>query len=533
MHRLLTLGTSAIALAATPAFARDRQITPYIEVSQVLAADLNGPDDVLTYTAIAAGVDATIQSSRVAVQISYRYEQRIDWSDRLNDAGIHTGLARAAMQVTPNLSVEGGAIAARARSDFRGAAPGNLAGNVSNTSQFYSAYAGPTYVAQVGDATVNAAYRFGYTKVEQPSQPAVLPGQPRRDNYDDSTNHMAVASIGTPAGTILPVGVTASAAWRREDAGQLDQRYEGAYARGDIVAPVSPQVALTAGAGYEKIEISQRDPLLVPGTAEPVIDNNGRFVTDPGSPRRLAYRTDGLYWDAGVIYRPSQRTTLQGRVGRRYNGWSYTGSLSHQLSGRTGLNIGVYDSVDSIGRGLSDALNAMPTSFEVSQDPFGNQFGGCTFGVDGKAAGNCLTPLIGALTTAQFRSRGVTGVLSTEVGPWFLGLGLGYANRRYLVDRSSVYASLFNVSDEIWFGQATIGRELSARSNVSANAYFNYFNSGSVGAPDVTGGGGNASYSYSFGRLGATASVGVYAFDQDGVGKDVSGQALLGMRYSF
>ena len=544
MKTYLLLGGAAVAVAATPADAqRRREITPYIEVGQVLTADLDGPtSDVLTYTSLAAGVDASIQSSRVEVQINYRYEHRFGWDDKVVDGDVHSGLARAAVALTPGLNIEGGALATRARDDIRGDAPGNLAGNVANVSQVYSAYAGPTYAGQLGQTTVNAAYRFGYTKVEEPSLPAFLPGQPRLDNYDDSTNHMGVVSVGARAGTYLPIGFTVSGAWEREDLSQLDQRYDGKYARLDTVLPITNEFALTGGLGYEKIEISSRDP-LVDATGEAVVDNNGRFITDPASPRRLSYETDGLFWDAGVVWRPSSRTTLQARAGRRYDTMSYTGSLSYQMSSRTGLNIGVYDSVDSFGRGLSDGLASLPTSYVATNDPFGDQFGGCVFGAqagadDGvatgtNAAGGCLTPLLGAITTASFRSRGVVGVLSTAAGPWGIGLGLGYTNRKFLVPRSGPASLLANTNDDIYYGQFTIARDLSARSNIAANAYFNYFDSGLPSAPGVFGGGANASYSYNFGRVGATASAGVYTFDSDGFGSDVSGQALLGMRYSF
>ncbi|MES2337595.1 MAG: hypothetical protein V4537_05815 [Pseudomonadota bacterium] len=548
MKYLLLLGTAGLAVVATPADAqRRRQITPYIEVAQVLTADLDGPNsDVLTYSSIAAGIDASVQTARVEVQVNYRYEHRFAWDDDVADNDIHSGLARAAVKLGPGLNIEGGAIAARARDDIRGAAPGNLAGNVANVSQLYSAYVGPTFATHLGETTVNAAYRFGYTKVEEPSLPAFLPGQPRLDNYDSSTNHLAVASIGTRAGTYLPIGMTLSGAWEREDVSQLDQRYDGKYLRGDIVAPITGQLALVGGLGYEKIDISLRDP-LIDGTGFPVIDNNGRFVTDPASPRRLAYQTDGLFWDAGVVWRPSSRTTLQGRVGRRYDTMSYTGSLSYQASDRTGLNIGVYDSVDSFGRGLSDSLATLPTSFTTAADPFGDQFGGCVFGTQGQgtegtgvsggtvisAAGNCLSPILGAITTASFRSRGVTGVLSTLAGPWSLGLGIGYANRTFLVPAAGPASVLNGLNDDLYFGQVTVGRGLGRRSALAANAYVNYFDSGIGGAPNVLGGGANTSYSYNFGRFGATASVGIYGFDQDGVGSDVSGQALLGMRYSF
>lgn len=546
MTRLRTILLGSVAAAttvfATPAAAQrtTRQVTPYVEAAQVLTADLDGPNDVLTYTQLSAGIDASVQNQRVSVQVSYRYDHRIDWQDPVAQGSVHSGLAQASIQLTPALSFEGGALAARARDDIRGAAPG-LAGNSRNISQLYSAYAGPTLVTHLDQTTINAAYRFGYTKVEAPSFDFGIPGQPALDNYDASTNHMAMASIGTRAGTYLPIGLTLSGAWEREDISQLDQRYDGKYARIDAVLPLSPTVALTAGAGYENIRLSARDAVVDPVTGAPVLDNNGRFVTDAASPRRLAYETDGLFWDAGVIWRPSERTTLQGRVGRRYDTTSYTGSFSWAVSNRTGVNIGVYDSIDSIGRGLSDTLAALPTSFVTQPDPFGDQFSGCVFG-DGQSAGGftgvqasggCLTPLLGALTTASFRSRGIVGVVSTVSGPWSLGVGAGYANRSFLVPNSGPAAVLRGIRDDMYFGQVTLGRAFDARSSLTADAYVTYFDSGLGGAPNVLGVGGNTSYSYTFGRLGAIASLGVYAFDQNNVASDVSGQALLGLRYSL
>lgn len=542
LRSLLLASAVTAATIATPAAAQraSRQITPYVEVAQVLTADLDGPSDVLTYTQLSAGIDASVQTQRVAVQVSYRYDHRIDWQDPVTQGNVHSGLAQASIQLSPALSIEGGALAARARDDIRGAAPG-LAGNSRNISQLYSAYAGPTLVTHIDQTTLNAAYRFGYTKVEAPAFDFAAPGQPILDNYDSSTNHMATASIGTRAGTYLPIGLTLSGAWEREDISQLDQRYDGKFGRVDAVLPVTPAVALIGGVGYENIRISARDARIDPVTGAPVIDTNGRFVTDTASSRRLAYETDGLFWDAGVIWRPSERTTLQGRVGRRYDTMSYTGSFSWAVSQRTGINIGVYDSIDSVGRGLSDTLASLPNSFVSQPDPFGDQFSGCVFG-DGQgqggmagvqAAGNCLTPLLGALTTASFRSRGIVGVVSTVTGPWSLGVGAGYANRSFLVPNRGPAAVLRGVKDDMYFAQANVGRAFGPRSALTADAYVTYFDSGLGGAPNVLGAGANTSYSYTFGRLGAIASLGVYAFDQDNLGSDVSGQALLGLRYSL
>ncbi|HWK37021.1 hypothetical protein [Sphingomonas sp.] len=535
MKRLTLIVALGGVAVATPAIARDRQITPYIEVGQVLTADLQS-GDVLTYSSIGAGVDASIQTRRVEVQLSYKYERRISWDDKFDDGDVHSGLARAAVKVARGVTLEGGAIATRARSDIRGDAPGNLAGNPRNVSQVYSAYAGPTVATQLGDATLSAGYRLGYTKVEAPSLPAVLPGQPRRDNFDDSTSQLASASIGTRAGTVLPVGVTVSGAWQREDVSQLDQRYDGKFARIDAVLPVTPTIAAVAGVGYEKIEISQRDPLLIAGTTIPVTDNNGRFVTDPASPRRLAYQTDGLFWDAGVVWRPSRRTMLEARVGRRYDTMSYTASFTHQINQGSGIQVGVYDSVDSFGRGLGQALANLPTSFDTGADPFGDRFNGCVFGRQGTNAGGCLNPLLGSVTTANFRSRGVAAIYSANVGRNRFGIGAGYDNRRYLLPAGIIPGvSLNGIADETWYGQLSAGRQLSRRSSIDANAYVTYFDSGMVGAPDVFGGGATTSYSYNFGHFGAIATLGLYAFDQDipGTSTDVSAQGLLGMRYSF
>jgi hypothetical protein len=70
----LGIAGMVIALSA-PSQAQRTQVVPYLEVQQVLGADLNG-GDVLTYTSVAAGVDARTQTRRVEAQISYRYEHR-------------------------------------------------------------------------------------------------------------------------------------------------------------------------------------------------------------------------------------------------------------------------------------------------------------------------------------------------------------------------------------------------------------------------------------------------------------------------
>lgn len=537
MTRALIIGAAVAAVAAmlgaSPALAQDRQksITPYIELGQVLTADLQS-GDVLTFSTVAAGIDASVQTRRAQVQISYRYERQISWNKQVGDVDVHSGLARAAVKLAPGLSIEGGALATQARSDIRGAAPGNLAGNIDNLSQVYSAYVGPTLSTNAGPVSVGASYRYGYTKVESPGASGVALGSPPLDVFNSSQSHVAQASAGVKAGTVLPVGVTVSGAYEHDTASQLSQRYEGKYARGDFVLPVLPTLALTAGVGYEKIEVSQKDPLR-DAAGNPVTDSQGRFVTDPASPRRIAYQTDGLIYDAGVIWRPSPRTTLQARAGRRYGGTTVTGSFSYAASKSLGVQIGVYDGVETFGRQLADGIASLPTSFIDQRDVFGQQFSGCTFGTSGSAPGNCLNGVFQSISTSSYRARGIDVVISANRGPLSFGVGAGYANRRFYAPDGGTGFTINGLSDESFYGQLFIGAALDRNSGINANVFANYYESGIGNAPGIIATGATGLYYHNFGRIGTTASLGIYSFSQEGIQDQLSAQGQVGMRYQF
>ncbi|MBW4329527.1 hypothetical protein KY084_01370 [Stakelama sp. CBK3Z-3] len=529
-NRALLCGIALIA-TAEPASAQSRtEITPHIEASQVLTADLQS-GDVLTYSTLGAGLDALIQSRRVQVQLSYNYEHRFAYDDDLSDEDVHSGLARAAIDVAPGVSFDASAIATRSRTDIRGADPSLLAVDSDNITQIYSADLGPTVSTGIGPVQIGAAYRFGYTKAETPDYVAAA-DQPAQDYFDSSTRHAFSASAGVEAGRVLPVGITVSAAVNREDASQLDQRYQGEYVRGDLVLPVSRELALVGGAGYEHIEISQRDA-LTDDDGDPVISSSGRYVTDPDSPRRIAYETDNpLFWDAGILWRPSPRTELEARIGRRYDSWSYTGSFSHQIGPGSGIQVGVYDSVQSFGRQLGSAVEALPTQFDTSPDTFSNNYNGCVYGSVGSAAGGCLNGVLQSLAAANYRARGVDGVISFNRGGTRFGIGAGYANRRYYAPELIAGIDIDGVTDESYYFQAFAARALSSTSTLSGNIYANYYESG-LGSSSVWGAGANLAYTRSFGRLGASLSGGLFTYDTEGAQQDISAQALLGLGYSF
>ncbi len=531
IRALLFVAGAAIAVAATPAAAQHLKITPYVELGQIADADLSG-GDVVTYSTVAAGVDLSVATPRTTAQVSYRYERRFSWSDRVGDSEIHSGLARVSAKVAPGLTLEAGGIATRTRADIRGAAPGVLVGNVDNISQIYAVYAGPRYATHAGPVAIGASYQAAYTKVNTPGATGIATGEPRLDRYDDSIGQVAGLSVGVKPNTVLPVGLTASAGYEREDAGQLDGRYDGFHARGDVLAPVSMTVAVTAGVGYERIQTSQKDALR-DAVGAPVLDGNGRFVTDPNSARRIAYRTDGVYYDAGVVWRPNHRTAVEGRVGRRYGTMSYTGTIAYQASERVGFAADVYDSVTTFGRQLRGGVGNLPTSFVAARDSFTQQYNGCVYGTTGASPGGCLNSVFQSISTASYRARGADAVLSATRGRSTFGGGIGYANRKLFAPDVAPGAVIAGVDDQSYYGQLFYRRALSPVSAVDANLFVNYYDSGVAGAQAVVSYGATGSYSHAFGRLTTTGSLGVYAFDTAAVQTTWSAQALVAARYSF
>ncbi|MBS0479685.1 MAG: hypothetical protein JSR79_10350 [Proteobacteria bacterium] len=537
MMRITGAAAIAALLAATPAAAQDRDsgkkrrvdIAPYIELSQMAVWD-SLSDDVLTYTSAAAGVDAAVNTQRVTVNIAARYEHQFTYDSRQSDADVVTGLANAQLRVARGLSIDAGGIATRTRNDIRGAAPAFFTNDRSNVSNLYSGYAGPTLATGRGPVFLNAGYRFAYTKVTEPGPTGIAPGSPRLDYFNTSKLHMATVSTGFKSGAIAPFGMTLSGGWTREDQGQLAGRFEGLYGRGDIVLPLTATVAVEGGVGYEKITSNARDPLLDTG-GNPVLDRNGRFVTDPASPRRIAYRTDGIYWDAGVLWRPSLRTSLEARVGRRYGTWSYTGTFSYAPTRSVGVQLAVYDQVETFGGQLQRGLRSLPKEFTQTRDLLTQQFSGCTFGTTGGGAtGACLNSVFQSVSNATYRSRGIDGAVSLTRGGTQLGFGAGYANRKFYAPQSPGIA-IYGVTDESYYAQLFYSTQLGPRTSFSGDVFANYYNSGL--APGILSVGATGSISQSFGRLGTTLSVGAYTFSQDGQQDQTQAQATVGARYQF
>jgi hypothetical protein len=358
------------------------EIRPYLEVTQVLSADLSGGGDTLTYTSVAAGVDGHIETRRVTAQASLRYERDIDWNGHVAQQDNISGLAMVHAEVAPGLlSVDAGGIATRT------GGPGRVFGvnNRDDTVDVYSVYAGPTLATHAGPLAINGAYRFGYTKVDDHSAAGLL-----ADDFDSSTAHSLTGSIGmgTRNGS-LPFGWTIGGGYERETSSDaFRHRFEGSFVRGDVVVPVGPTLALTAGVGYERIRSSQRDFVRDAGGA-PVPGPNGQPQANPNAPRLLTYDMDGIMYDGGIIWRPSPRTELQARAGHRYGGTTYLGTLTHQVGRHAALNVAVYDTVETFGRSLTNDFAGLPTDLDVNRDPLTGGLGGCVFSTSGGGGSDC------------------------------------------------------------------------------------------------------------------------------------------------
>lgn len=533
----LALGLLAVpqaALASESDGPQRVEITPYIEAAQVVAAELSPGDDVVTYSRIAVGVDAELNGRNTMGALSLRYERRISWSDDGPDGDLVSGIARVGVGVLPQraLTIEAGALAARTRVEGNGASILSPIADNPGQSNVYSAYAGPSVQTELGDLDVEGHYRIGYTKIEEPDALVTAPGADPVDIFDESVVHNAQLRFGARPGAVLPIGVGVGAGWYQEDIKNLDQRVQDRWVRADATLPVSHSLALIGGVGYEDVEVSQRDALR-DGLGNPIVGSDGRYVTDPNSDRTIAYKTDGIIWDAGVLWRPSPRTSLEAHVGRRYGSMSYYGSLSYQPNARSSLNIGVYDTVSGFGGQLNNALAELPTEFQAIRNPISGDIIGC---VDSLDRGSCLASALNAVRSSTFRSRGVAVTYGRSFGRWSAGVAGGYDNRKYIAAAGTVLESADGLTDETIWTAAYLNGQLSANSNLSTTVYASWFDSEFDLAGSSAGYGASAAYQrYLTRRLSATAAVSLDGVTREdlAIENEWGAAALLGLTYSF
>ncbi|MDC8753437.1 preprotein translocase subunit YajC [Erythrobacter sp. sf7] len=507
----------------------NRIVQPYIEVGQVLSAELSPGDDVLTFTQVAVGVDINVQGRNSGAAVSLRYERNIAYGNDNVDTDTISGVARGTLAVIPNaLSFEAGALAARTRVDGGGGTTANPLVREDAESRFYSLYAGPSLNTRVGEVDVQGVARVGYNRFENDALLTDAQGAPV-DVFDDSMTYLGQIRAGVRPDTVAPVGLAVTAGGFQEDIANLDQRVRDLYVRGDVIVPVSPSLALVGGVGYENVEISSRDALR-DADGNPVIGSGGRFVTDSASPRTIAFDVDGLLWDVGVMWRPSSRTSLEARVGERYDSTTYYGTFTYVPNERSAFALSVYDGVTGFGGLLNNSLAGLSSDFEAIRNPVTGDFGGLVNGTEGQSVVGGL----GSVRSAAFRGRGVRASYQRQMGRTTAALGAGYDRRTFIAAPGTVLAAIDGLTDESYYVIGGLTRELGRNANLTTNAYVNWFDSATPGG-DVTAMGASAAYNRSITRrLTGRAAVAVDYFDSEFSAEDFAfATALVGLRYNF
>lgn len=507
------------------------RVQPYLELTQNLLAQLKPGNDVVTYTAVAAGVDVSLGGRRTQGAVSVRYERRFSEKGRYGSSDTVSGLARVQHElIARTLSVEAGGFAGRTRVEAGG---GTAIGSLTNgdaVSQIWSVYAGPNLSTHVGEVAVGANYGIGYTEVQSPRRQLSVPGLVATDLFNHSVSQSATVSAGVRPKVIGPVGVTASAGWSQEDISNLDQRVRDYRAGLQATLPVTLDLALVGDIGWNDVTVSSRDAVRrADGT--PVVGSDGRYVTDRSKPRQLAYQTRGLTWDAGVMWRPSRRTSLSAFIGRRYDSTTYYGSFSYAPNERSNLGVSVYDGISGFGSSLNGAVRQLPTDFEASRNPFSGDLTGCASGASG---GGCVNGALGSLSSAVFRGRGVNVSYSHRVGRLQAGIGAGYARRKFIGAAGTVLAVANGTVDENYYVSAGLTGPIDRKSSFSVGAYDSWYKNGRSSLADVTSYGLSASYSRELAeRLHGTTAVGLQGISRQATPDELFLTGLVGLRYTF
>ncbi len=540
---LLTAGL--VAAAAVPAVAQNqpqgqggeqlsgqrgqRVVQPYIEVAQIVSAELSPGNDVVTFSQVAVGVDINVQGRNSGAAVSLRYERNIAYDNDVVDTDTISGIARGTLGVIPGtLSLEAGGLAARTRADGGGGGTANPLVREDAESRIYSAYAGPSLNTRLGDVDVQGVARVGYNRFEF-DDALVTQGGNTVDAFDDSITYMGQLRAGVRPDTLLPVGLAVTAGGFQEDIGNLDQRVRDLYVRGDITVPLTGSLAVVAGAGYEDVEISSRDALRDANGA-PVIGADGRFVTDESAPRRIAFAVDGLLWDVGVLWRPSSRTSLQAAVGRRYDSTTYYGTFTYTPNQRSAFSVQAYDGVSGFGGVLNNALAGLDSDFQAIRNPVTGDFGGLVSGTQGQA----IVGALGSVRSAAFRGRGVRASYERNFGRTTAAIGAGYDRRTFIAAAGTVLGQVNGLTDESYYVIGGLTRDLGPNASIAANAYVNWFDGAGAGN-DLTAAGVSAGYNQSITRrLTGRAAIAVDWVDSQFTAQDFAvATGLVGLRYDF
>lgn len=517
------------AFGAQPIAGRKLVVRPYIEAQQVANDQISpsGGGGLLTYSVLAVGGDALINTHSTQGAVSLRYERRFGWG-RESSGNSFSGLANATTRVTDGVHLDYGGYANRFTTTPSGATFANVSNAGDSLSQVYSVYAGPTVNTHAGVLGVTGAYHAGYTKVDNSINGTNSGG----NALDHSVSQDARLAVGTKPGDAgLPVGIGVEGGWFHEDISNLDQKVTDLHGTAQVTVPVSPALNLTGGVGAEKVRVSSHDAVR-DANGNPVTDSSGRYITDRNGPRYLAFDTSGLIWDVGVQWRPSARTSAEGHIGRRYGRLGGYGFFTWRPDSGTTFNVTAYENIAGFGGALSQALAGGSTQFTAIRDSITGNLTGCT----GNLAGaSCLGGATGSLNGQVYRGRGISVNLTHALGHyWSVGLGAGYDRRTYIGAPDTVLAQLNGKVDQYYWVAGYAGGKVSARSSIQTTLELYKFDSGLEANGDVEAVRAVGVYSYYLSHhITANASLAIDGERRQQEDDLWTASGAVGMRYSF
>ncbi|MEO0644076.1 MAG: preprotein translocase subunit YajC, partial [Pseudomonadota bacterium] len=440
-----------------------------------------------------------------------------------------SGIARGSLAIVPRaVTFEAGALASRARIDGGGGVSSNPLIAEDATSEIYSLYAGPTIATRAGAIDLTGSAFIGYNRIETNDALVNEEGEVL-DVFDESVTYAGQVRAATRPGDGLPVGLGVGAGGFQEDVDTLDQRVRDVYVRGDVTIPVSDSFAVVGGVGYEDVEVSSRDAVR-DENGDPVIGDDGRFVTDENSPRQIAFDVDGLIWDVGVQWRPSRRTSLTATVGRRYDSTTYYGNFSYVPDSRSALAVNVYDGLTGFGGALTNSFSGVSADFSATRNALSGDLTGLLTGDEGATG----LGLLGSARSAAFRGRGGSISYQRTIGRLNAALAAGYDRRTFVGAEGTVLEEIDGLRDESYFILGSLSSDIGQSGGLTTNAYINWFTS-EVNNSDLTAYGASAAYSRTLtGRLSARAALAVDYFDSEFSEEDfAAASALVGVRLDF
>lgn len=440
-RKIATTGVVVSMLTAMmpTAASAEVEINPFVSLRQVVSDGTRR--DTRGWLEAGAGFAALLDTNRVDGNISYRYNRRISEFGNLNTRNRHNANANVRAELIDDfLMLNAGGTASQYTTDVRGFNATNPDDESGNQTQIFSGYVEPSVQQRLGDlATFQGRYRVGAVSADSPREGLNNPGSIGLDPSDGIGSRLSDSITQTASVTLASTRATNTINWSldaqgtHEDVDQLNQKYRGYSAGGELGFRVSRKLELIGSGGYEDIENTQDSILFDEETGLPDLDDDGHFQIDPAMPRRTAYDFSGIYWNAGFRYTPSRRTSFEFRAGERYGSANFFLNFSHRSRSGMSVRANFQQTLNSFSRLLTQSINGIP--YNVARvgglDQLGVPF--CVIGIDPESDdGDCFLGLTQSLTPATFKSDRGMLMVSRKLEALTWSATAYYDKRRYV-----------------------------------------------------------------------------------------------------